>query len=112
MSYVGENPSCEEARLCPLFSLTDLFAEGGCGRPITRARAEALLQAIPPYLSEAVVTRDPETGEVGDAANIPFGIRIGPLDEQQELIDEHPLRDRRRRAARPRGRPSSSPGCR
>ncbi len=23
--YVGENPSCEDARLCPLFSLTDLF---------------------------------------------------------------------------------------
>lgn len=85
--YVGENPSCEEARLCPLFSLTDLFGAGEQGGPITRARAEALLQAIPPYLSEAVITRDPETGEVGDAANIPFGIRIGPLDEQQELIE-------------------------
>ncbi len=86
--YVGENPSCEQARLCPLFSLTALFGEGEDTAPITRARAEALLQAIPPYLSEAVVTRDPESGEIGDAANIPFGIRIGPLDEQQELIDD------------------------
>ena len=28
-----------------------------------------------------------ETGDIGDTANIAFGIRVQPLDEQQELID-------------------------
>lgn len=83
--YSGESPSCEQAELCPLFSLTDLFSDAQGAQ--TQQRAEALLQAIPPYLSEAVVTRDGETGAIGDAANIPFGIRVGPLDAQQELIE-------------------------
>ncbi len=84
--YSGKNPSCDSADLCPLFSLTDLFT--GAAGAQTRQRAEALLEAIPPYLSEAVVTRDPESGEIGDTANIPFGVRVGPLDEQQALIDD------------------------
>ena len=84
--YSGENPSCDSADLCPLFSLTDLFT--GAEGAQTQQRAEALLEAIPPYLSEAVVTRDPESGEIGDTANIPFGVRVGPLDEQQALIGD------------------------
>ena len=84
--YSGKNPSCDSADLCPLFSLTDLFT--GAAGAQTRQRAEALLEAIPPYLSEAVVTRDPESGGIGDTANIPFGVRVGPLDEQQALIDD------------------------
>ena len=83
--YEGERPSCAEARLCPAISLTDLFSRGGAIE--SQAEAEALLASIPPYFSQAVVTRDPETGDVGDTANIAFGIRVQPLDEQQELIE-------------------------
>ena len=83
--YSGENPSCDDAEFCPLFSLPDLFS--GSQGAQTRQRTEALLETIPPYLSEAVITRDPDTGAIGDTANIPFGIRVGPLDERQELID-------------------------
>jgi uncharacterized protein len=35
-----------------------------------------------------VVSRDPDTGAVGDTANIAFGIRVQPLDDQQELIED------------------------
>ena len=84
--FTGENPSCEEADLCPAISLGDLFSGGG--EPRTAEEAQALIGAIPPYFSQAVISRDPETGEVGDTANIAFGIRVQPLDDQQELIED------------------------
>ena len=83
--YEGERPSCEQARLCPAISLTDLFSGGAAVE--SEAQAQALLASIPPYFSQAVVTRDPKTGGIGDTANIAFGIRVQPLDEQQDLID-------------------------
>jgi uncharacterized protein len=83
--YSGSNPTCDSAEVCPLFSLTDLFS--GSQGVQSQQRAEALLETIPPYLSEAVITRDAETGAIGDTANLPFGVRVGPLDERQELID-------------------------
>ena len=83
--YEGERPSCEDARLCPAISLTDLFTGGAAVE--SQEQAEALLASIPPYFSQAVVTRDPESGGLGDTANIAFGIRVQPLDEQQDLID-------------------------
>jgi predicted RND superfamily exporter protein len=84
--FSGESPSCAEAELCPAISLTDLFG-GAVGGP-SEARAEALLEAVPPYFSQAVVTRNPITGGIGDTANIAFGIRVQPLDRQQELIED------------------------
>ena len=84
--FSGENPSCEEAELCPAVSLTDLF--GGTVGAQSEARVNALLQAVPPYFSQAVVTRDPVTGGIGDTANIAFGIRVQPLDQQQQLIED------------------------
>ncbi len=84
--YGGPNPSCEQADICPAISLTDLFS--GASGAQTRERADALLKAVPPYFSQAVVTRDPVTGGIGDTANIAFGIRVQPLDQQQELIDD------------------------
>jgi hydrophobe/amphiphile efflux-3 (HAE3) family protein len=83
--YEGENPSCEAAGLCPAISLTDLLSTGG--RPQTEAQVRGLIASIPPYFSQAVITRDEETGGIGDTANIAFGIRVQPLDDQQELID-------------------------
>ena len=34
-----------------------------------------------------MISRDPETGELGDTAVIAFGIPVMPLDEQKQLID-------------------------
>ncbi len=84
--FTGENPSCEQADLCPAISLGDLFSGGG--EPRTEEEARALIEAIPPYFSQAVISRDPDTGAIGDTANIAFGIRVQPLDDQQELIED------------------------
>ena len=82
--FSGENPSCEEADLCPAVSLTEFFS-GAVGED-AQQRARSLLRAIPPYFSQAVITRDP-AGGIGDTANIAFGIRVQPLDNQQDLIE-------------------------
>ena len=71
--------------MCPAISLTDLFSGGGGIQ--SREQAEALIQSIPPYFSQAVVSRAPDGG-VGDTANVAFGIRVQPLDDQQRLIEE------------------------
>ena len=64
----------------------------------------------PPYFSQAVVTRDP-TGGIGDTANVAFGIRVQPLDEQQDLIDG--IRGQIEADGGPPPAPRSSwPGCR
>lgn len=84
--FSGPSASCDRAALCPAPSLTDLFA--AAGGTLDRAGSEALIESIPPYLSEAVVTRDPETGEVGNQAVISFGVKVRPLDEQQALIED------------------------
>jgi hypothetical protein len=83
--FSGDDPSCDQADLCPAVSLTDLF-EGAVGAQ-TQETARSLIASIPPYFSQAVVTRDPDTGAIGDTANIAFGIRVQPLDQQQDLIE-------------------------
>jgi uncharacterized protein len=81
----GEDPSCtdEGARICPGLSLATLFS-GQPGAP-SRSQVERLLAILPSYFSEAVLSRG-ETG--GGTALIGFGIRVMPLDEQKQLIDE------------------------
>jgi hypothetical protein len=69
-------------KLCPALSLTDLFRE----TPGTGTDARSLLAAVPPYFSQAVITSDRRT------ANLAFGIRLMPLDEQQAVIER--IRDR------------------
>lgn len=64
--------------LCPAFSLPDLFSRG----EVTRESVQALLDAVPAYFSQAVISEDRET------ATIAFGIRLMPLDRQQEVIDD------------------------
>lgn len=83
--FGGGNPDCQKADICPAVSLTDLFAGAVGGQ--TRQRARSLLESIPPYFSQAVLSRGPN-GEIGDTANISFGIRVHPLDQQQDLIDD------------------------
>ena len=85
--------------LCPALSLPDLFRSGP---PEQQESVRALLDAVPPYFSQAVITSDRTT------ATLAFGIRLMPLDRQKEVIDdiEEPARPaggrrgRRRRPAR------------
>ena len=64
----SEANGCGRAALCPALSLPDLF-QGDAGRRTAR-RIAALLDAVPPYFSQAVITADRRT------ANLAFGIRL------------------------------------
>jgi uncharacterized protein len=80
---------CARARLCPAFSLPDLFATqaaaGAAGtKPatkLTQAQVNALLGVIPPYFSQEVI------GPGHRTATLAFGIRLMGLDQQQKLIE-------------------------
>ncbi len=82
---------CGRARLCPAFSLPDLFAQQAAATPakgagkrskLTQAQIDGLLAAIPSYFSQDVITPDRRV------ATLAFGIRLMSLDEQQKLIDQ------------------------
>ncbi len=85
---------CGRARLCPAFSLPDLFSaqaaanvQAGPGKPakrpkLTQAQVSGLLAAIPPYFSQDVITPDHRV------ATLAFGIRLMSLAEQQRVIDQ------------------------
>jgi uncharacterized protein len=75
---------CGSARLCPAFSLPDLFqgqALAGGGSKLSEGEVNGLLEAIPPYFSQDVITSDRRQ------ATLAFGIRLMGLDQQQQLID-------------------------
>jgi predicted RND superfamily exporter protein len=117
----GYSPTrgCGRARVCPAFSLPDLFAgstatagagtsnaaagsaatTGGASTPgstatpgagagkattpkLTQADVQDLLEAIPPYFSQDVITPDRRV------ATLAFGIRLMPLAEQQQVIEK------------------------
>lgn len=73
----GADSGCGKAQLCPAFSLPDLFQKA----PETKQQVTALLDAVPPYFSQSVITPDRKT------ATLSFGIRLMPLEEQKEVID-------------------------
>jgi hypothetical protein len=77
---------CGSARLCPAFSLPDLFngqATGTqTGGKLSEAVIRGVLGVIPPYFSQDVITPDRR------AATLAFGIRVMSLQEQQSLIDQ------------------------
>ncbi len=62
--------------LCPALSLPDLFSTA------TQAQVSTLLDVVPSYFSQGVVTADRTT------ANLAFGIRLMPLDRQKEVVDD------------------------
>jgi hydrophobe/amphiphile efflux-3 (HAE3) family protein len=64
--------------LCPALSLPDLFSTAGSGQAAVRR----LLDAVPSYFSQGVVTQDRRT------ANLAFGIRLMPLDRQKAVVDD------------------------
>jgi predicted RND superfamily exporter protein len=70
---------CGRAELCPALSLPDLFRSADAARD--RERIRGLLDAVPPYFSQAVITPDRRT------ANLAFGIRLTSLERQQEIIE-------------------------
>jgi uncharacterized protein len=65
-------------KLCPALSLPDLFSASGSGQ----AQVRQLLDAVPAYFSQGVVTADRKT------ANLAFGIRLMPLDLQKDVVDD------------------------
>jgi uncharacterized protein len=75
---------CGKAELCPALSLPDLFRTDASSSD--RERIRALLDAVPPYFSSAVITDDRTT------ANLAFGIRLTSLERQAQIIDD--MRDR------------------
>jgi hydrophobe/amphiphile efflux-3 (HAE3) family protein len=84
--FEGPDPSCRDAQICPAVSLTDFFA-GEAGQQ-TQEQVRELVEALPPFISQVVITRDPESGEIGDTADIAFGIRVQSLADQHELISD------------------------
>src|SRR6185436_4371919 len=64
----------------PALSLTDLFRDENAAA--TKEQVRGLLDAVPPYFSQSVITADRKT------ANLAFGVRLMPLDRQQEIFDD------------------------
>ena len=99
--FSGANPSCADAQICPALSLTDFF--GGAGASSSSGTSttgqnvgdvHALVQALPCFISQIVISHRGEcnpsagTTPIGDTADIAFGIRVQPLTDQQNLIDD------------------------
>lgn len=71
---------CGRAELCPAFSLPDLFTTPAARRDAGAIRA--LLDAVPPYFSQSVVSADRRT------ATLAFGIRLMDLERQADVLAE------------------------
>jgi uncharacterized protein len=80
-----EAKGCSRATLCPALSLPDLFCSGtqastgSCGG-LTTSAISSLLQAVPSYFSQAVITDNHRE------ATLAFGIRLMPLSRQQQVV--------------------------
>ena len=71
---------CTGAQLCPALSLPDLFRTPELSG--TREQIRALLDAVPPYFSQAAITPDRKT------AVLAFGLRLQSLEAQREVIED------------------------
>jgi hydrophobe/amphiphile efflux-3 (HAE3) family protein len=77
-----EKRGCGKAELCPAFSLPDLFGgQAGNGKVTSQTQVDDLLDAVPAYFSQSVITADRRT------ATMAFGIRLMPLDRQKAVLD-------------------------
>jgi predicted RND superfamily exporter protein len=74
--YTEDKP-CSAAELCPAVALADLF---GAGRERSRAQTRKLLDELPRYFTQGVVSRDRRTG------NISFLMRHMSIDRQRDMI--------------------------
>jgi uncharacterized protein len=99
--FSGSNPSCADAQICPALSLTDFFggsnasSSSSTGQPSQGVgNVHALVQALPCFISQIVISHRGECGPsgtatpIGDTADVAFGIRVQPLSDQQKLIDD------------------------
>ncbi len=82
-----ENRGCGKARLCPAFSLPDLFqtqaaTPGSAPAKLTQQAVDGVLRTIPPYFSQDVITADRRV------ATLSFGIREMSLTDQQRVIEQ------------------------
>jgi hydrophobe/amphiphile efflux-3 (HAE3) family protein len=82
---------CGEAEICPAFSLPDLFTTQSARKDA--AGIDALLDAVPPYFSQSVITADRKT------ATLAFGLRLMTLERQKRVIDDLRARLRHGRLA-------------
>ncbi len=82
--FDGQFPKCMDpgTELCPGPSLSDLFDLGK--KAPSQDRIAAVLDAIPPYFSQAILSQT----DAGDVANLSFLIPVMPLDEQEALIGD------------------------
>ncbi|MCX6386137.1 MAG: MMPL family transporter [Solirubrobacterales bacterium] len=71
---------CGTAQLCPALSLPDLFRT--TASTANRANVRALLDAVPAYFSQAVITPDRHV------ASMAFGVKLMALEQQQALFQE------------------------
>jgi predicted RND superfamily exporter protein len=69
---------CGRSDLCPAFSLPDLFTTRESLS--SRRRVEGLLDAVPEYFSQSVISPDRR------AATLSFGIKLLPLERQYEVL--------------------------
>ncbi len=75
------NRGCGRAKLCPAFSLPDLFQHEGSKAKLRSDEVTGLLDAIPPYFSQAVIAPNRRL------ASLAFGIKLMSLGEQQRVIE-------------------------
>ena len=71
---------CGEADVCPAFSLPDLFTTESSRKDA--AGIDALLDAVPAYFSQSVISTDRKT------ATLAFGLRLMTLERQKQVVDE------------------------
>jgi hypothetical protein len=71
---------CAKARLCPAFSLPDLFQSGPSAK-LNQRQVSGLLAAVPSYFSQDVISADRRV------ATLAFGIRLMSLQQQQAVIE-------------------------
>jgi hydrophobe/amphiphile efflux-3 (HAE3) family protein len=76
--YTAKN-GCGEAALCPALSLPDLFRSEASLKD--RSTVRGLLDSVPAYFSQAVITQDRTT------ATLAFGVKLMPLDQQKKVMD-------------------------
>jgi hydrophobe/amphiphile efflux-3 (HAE3) family protein len=111
--FGGVGPSCAKAQICPAISLTDFL--GGATASSAQGQAQsndvrALVQALPCFISQIVISHRGDCGpsagatQIGDTADVAFGIRVQPLSDQQDLIDDI------RAQIHPPGGPDPPPG--
>jgi hydrophobe/amphiphile efflux-3 (HAE3) family protein len=88
LARFGYSPAkgCSRARLCPAFSLPDLFEQqasaGSSAKKLGQREINGLLNVVPAYFSQDVITPDRHV------ATLAFGIRLMGLDKQQQLIEQ------------------------